>query len=128
MQFFFIIKYYFFEYAFAQKHLLLSKDMGGSFTIQNEFNGCGCNTTCQLSWEMFGPKVLLLCYDQMPYRSRMVALGSTTFHQIVMFLKAESTKFNVGTVQSTTSFGATGFGGPCPPVGQVHTYILQFTH
>jgi phosphatidylethanolamine-binding protein (PEBP) family uncharacterized protein len=62
----------------------------------------------------------------------MVALGSTTFRQIVMKFKSGNQALNLmpaGTVQSTTSFGATGFGGPCPPVGHgIHTYILQFTH
>jgi phosphatidylethanolamine-binding protein (PEBP) family uncharacterized protein len=37
--------YYFLQvFLFAQKTFTLSsKDLGGSFTIQNEFNGFGCN-------------------------------------------------------------------------------------
>jgi Raf kinase inhibitor-like YbhB/YbcL family protein len=29
-----------------------------------------------------------------------------------------------GTFRGTTSFGDTAYGGPCPPVGQKHTYVF----
>jgi hypothetical protein len=61
MQSFFTASTTFSEYAFAQKHLLLDvKIWAGSFTIQMNLMAVGCVTTCELSWEMFGPKVLLL--------------------------------------------------------------------
>jgi hypothetical protein len=41
---FYYHRYYFFSVRFLLKTFTLSsKDMGGSFTIQNEFNGFGCN-------------------------------------------------------------------------------------
>jgi hypothetical protein len=65
-------------------------------------------------------------------QGRMVALGSQTFLWMRGVSKPEiSFKFNApaGTVQSTTSFGATGFGGPCgvhcEPQMHLHTVCTK---
>lgn len=123
---------------FAQKTFTLSsKDMGGSFTIQNEFNGFGCNgnnASPQLSWANApeGTKSFAItCYDP------DAPTGAGWWHWVAFNIPSNSNEIvskagnpalnlmPAGTIQSTTSFGATGFGGPCPPVGHgIHTYIF----
>jgi phosphatidylethanolamine-binding protein (PEBP) family uncharacterized protein len=55
--------------------------MGGSFTIQNEFNGFGCNgnnASPQLSWANApeGTKSFAItCYDQMRLQEQVGGIG-----------------------------------------------------
>jgi phosphatidylethanolamine-binding protein (PEBP) family uncharacterized protein len=68
---------------------LSSKDLGGSFTIQNEFNGFNCNVSPQLSWANApeGTKSFAItCYDQMPTGAGWWHWVALTFRQIVMKL------------------------------------------
>lgn len=124
--------------AFAQKTFTLtSKDLGGSFTKLNEFKGFGCdgdNASPQLSWANTpeGTKSFAItCYDP------DAPTGSGWWHWVVFDIPSNTLELiaNAGnpslnlvpkeTIQSMTSFGAKGFGGPCPPKGHgLHSYIF----
>jgi Raf kinase inhibitor-like YbhB/YbcL family protein len=87
----------------------------------------------QLSWANApeGTKSFAItCYDpDAPTGAGWWHWVALTFRQIVMKLfpkRKSSFKFNARRNTSTTSFGATGFGGPCPPVGHgIHTYFYS---
>lgn len=125
-------------HSFAQKTFTLSSnDLGGSFTKANEFKGFGCdggNASPQLSWANApaGTKSFAItCYDP------DAPTGSGWWHWVVFDISANTSELvakagnpalNLApkeAIQSLTSFGAKGFGGPCPPVGHgFHTYIF----
>jgi Raf kinase inhibitor-like YbhB/YbcL family protein len=59
--------------------------------------------------------------------------GVGFFHWTVFNLPATTTELALdashagvpaGAVQAGTDYGATGYGGPCPPVGENHRYIF----
>lgn len=120
-----------------QTFTLTSNDLGGSFTKKNEFKGFGCdgeNASPQLSWANApeGTKSFAItCYDP------DAPTGAGWWHWVVFDLPQNTTEIiskagnpllNLlpkGAIQSSTSFGGTGFGGPCPPKGHgIHTYIF----
>lgn len=121
----------------AQTFTLRSNDLGGQATLEQVFNGFGCegrNRSPQLSWESPPPGT----------RSFAVTLhdpdaptGSGWWHWVVFDLPADLRALPAdagnparqlmppGAVQSLTDFGAPGYGGPCPPPGHgPHRYIL----
>lgn len=123
--------------ASAQTFTLKSNDMGGQFTKRNEFNGFGCsgeNVSPQLMWANApaGTKSFAVTvYDP------DAPTGSGFTHWVVFDIPANATELKTGAgdpaknlipkgaIQSVTSFGAKGFGGPCPPVGHgLHEYIF----
>lgn len=123
---------------FAQKTFTLSsKDLGGSATQRQEFNGFGCsgtNESPQLSWKNApeGTKSFAITmYDP------DAPTGSGFWHWVVFDVPANvnellpnagNVKFNIapkGAIQSITDYGIKGYGGPCPPEGHgFHQYII----
>ncbi|WP_028580804.1 YbhB/YbcL family Raf kinase inhibitor-like protein [Desulfogranum japonicum] len=123
--------------TFAKEFTLTSPQLSPDGTMQEEqvFNGFGCsgkNISPQLDW--FGA----------PEGTKSFALtvfdpdaptGSGWWHWVVFNIPAtvhglplgmNQETLPVGTIQSRTDFGATGYGGACPPVGEKpHRY--QFT-
>ena len=116
---------------------LSSEDIGGQATSIEEFNGFGCtgeNKSPQLSWENApeGTKSFAVTmYDP------DAPTGSGWWHWVVFDIpaNAKELKSNAGNValnlapkgaiQSITNYGATGYGGPCPPEGHgLHQYII----
>ena len=124
---------------FAQKTFtVMSKDLGGQSTKTEEFNGFGCtgkNQSPQLSWANApeGTKSFAITmYDP------DAPTGAGFWHWVVFDIPANIQELatNAGNIalnlvpkeaiQSATSFGAKGFGGPCPPEGHgIHQY--QYT-
>ncbi len=123
---------------FAQNTFTLSsKSLGGQATINEEFNGFGCvgkNESPQLSWENApeGTKSFAITmYDP------DAPTGSGWWHWLVFDIPANTNtlvagagdvKLNLtpkGVIQSITDYGATGYGGPCPPEGHgIHEYVI----
>lgn len=127
----------FFTASAQETFTLSSNDLGGSFTKKNEFKGFGCdgdNSSPQLSWKNApqGTKsYAITCYDP------DAPTGSGWWHWVAFDIPANTKELLAkagdvttnfmpkGTIQSMTSFGANGFGGPCPPKGHgIHTYIF----
>lgn len=123
----------------AESFTLTSPDIKSeqALTKQQEFNGFGCNGANQspaLQWSGLpeGTKSLALTvYDP------DAPTGSGWWHWVVFNLPADTKSLpaNIDSsgkglpstaIQSRTDFGATGFGGACPPTGdKPHRY--QFT-
>ena len=125
------------SFSQAQTFTLKSKDVGGQSTKKQEFNGFGCsgeNVSPQLFWEN-APKgtksFAITMYDP------DAPTGSGFWHWVVFDIpsninelvsNAGNISLNLtpkGAIQSKTSYGANGYGGPCPPEGHgIHTYIF----
>ena len=123
---------------FAQKTFTLSsKDLGGQATKTEEFGGFGCtgkNQSPQLSWTNApeGTKSFAITmYDP------DAPTGSGWWHWVTfdipsnvneLVANAGNPALNLvpkGAIQSVTSYGVAGYGGPCPPENHgLHQYII----
>ncbi|AZQ64740.1 YbhB/YbcL family Raf kinase inhibitor-like protein [Flammeovirga pectinis] len=116
---------------------LSSNDLGGEATINEEFNGFGCtgeNQSPQLSWKNApeGTKSFAVTmYDP------DAPTGSGWWHWVVFDIPSNTNELVAGAgdvaanlapkgvIQSSTDYGAKGYGGPCPPEGHgLHQYII----
>ncbi len=116
---------------------LESDDLSGQLTMDQVYNGFGCNgknISPELSWSdpPKGTKSFAVTvYDP------DAPTGSGWWHWIVFNIPASVHKLPAGAgepsgellpkgaVQSRTDFGKIGFGGACPPVGdRAHRYIF----
>ena len=122
----------------AGKFALRSADVkaGATLTDQQVFNGFGCsgaNVSPQLSWSSApaGTKSFVVTvYDP------DAPTGSGWWHWVVYDIPATATELAQGagsgkaplpegSKQGRTDFGAPGFGGACPPVGdKPHRYVF----
>lgn len=118
---------------------LTSPDVTEGGTIANEqvFNGFGCqgeNVSPALSWQ--GAPAATKSFAVTVYDPD-APTGSGWWHWVVFNIPASVTDLPKGagdpasglapegSVQSTTDFGSTGYGGPCPPQGDSpHHYIF----
>jgi len=102
---------------------------GGSIAVEQEFKGFGCtggNISPALAWKG-APKgtksFALTVYDP------DAPTGSGWWHWVMFNIPADVTSLPkgagdpaaklapAGSVQGRTDFGTSGYGGPCPPVG-----------
>lgn len=109
---------------------LTSSDLTGTFQQSQIFNAFGCtggNVSPQLSWTgaPAGTKSFALTmYDP------DAPTGSGWWHWVVVNLPASTTKLEAGkplpagALETRTDFGKPGYGGPCPPPGAPHHYVL----
>lgn len=120
--------------AWSEGFTLSSSDVQGQIADAQVFNSFGCtgkNISPQLSWSNApaGTKSFAVTvYDP------DAPTGSGWWHWLVFNIDtsvneiktAASTKqMPKGAVESITSYGATGFGGACPPKGdKAHRYIF----
>jgi Raf kinase inhibitor-like YbhB/YbcL family protein len=110
---------------------------GKPMTTKQVFNGFGCtgqNISPALSWQNApeGTKSFALMVHDPD-----APTGSGWWHWVVYNIPATTTSLpedagNVkknllpaGAAQGRTDFGATGFGGPCPPPGKPHRYYFR---
>ncbi|MFB1023477.1 MAG: YbhB/YbcL family Raf kinase inhibitor-like protein [Vicingaceae bacterium] len=123
---------------FAQGTFTLSSNtLGGEATINEEFNGFGCegeNQSPQLSWKNApeGTKSFAITmYDP------DAPTGSGWWHWVVFDIPANTSELKSGAgsegsssipegaIQSMTDYGAKSYGGPCPPEGHgLHQYVI----
>lgn len=123
--------------AFTDKTFTLkSNDIGGQATQAQFFKGMGCtgeNISPELHWENApeGTKAFAVTmYD------KDAPTGSGFWHWVVFNIPAGTNelKSNAGdvskglapkeSIQSMTDFGMQGYGGPCPPPGSPHQYLI----
>ena len=120
----------------AQTFTLKSNDVGGQATQRQFANVFGCtgeNISPQLSWENApaGTKSFAITiYD------KDAPTGSGFWHWLIFNIPAnvKELKANAGdpsknlapkeAIQSITDFGTMGYGGPCPPPGPSHQYLV----
>jgi len=111
---------------------LKSPDFSEGDTLANKhiYKGFGCsgeNTPPRLVWDG-APKdtafFALTLYDP------DAPTGSGWWHWLALNLPKETTSLDghnlpAGALETRTDFGTTGYGGPCPPVGdKPHRYIF----
>lgn len=110
----------------------------GKFAESQVLNSFGCsggNISPQLSWhgEPAGTKSFVVSiYDQdAPSGSGwwhwVVANIPAKIHQLPQGASGDASKLPVGALQTNADFGKPGYGGPCPPVGQIHRYTITVT-
>lgn len=122
--------------GWSQTFTLKSNDLGGQFTNRQLFNGFGYsgeNVSPQLSWENVpaGTQAFAVTmYD------KDAPTGSGFWHWVVFNIPADVHELKAdagnvakklmpaGVVQSTTDFGAPGYGGAAPPPGAGHEYLI----
>ena len=108
----------------------------GSISEPQVLNGFGCtgkNISPDLEWKG-APKetkaYAITMYDP------DAPTGSGWWHWIVLNIPAKTTRLPAGagskgglmpagSIQGRTDFGTPGYGGPCPPVGKTHNYVLK---
>lgn len=120
----------------AQNFTLKSASLGGQATQKEFYNGFGCtgeNVSPQLSWENApaGTK-----YFAVTMYDKDAPTGSGFWHWVIFNIPADVKELQEGAgdpsknlapkeaVQSMTDFGKTGYGGPCPPPGAPHQYLI----
>ena len=120
----------------AQTFTLKSNDLGGQATNRQFFNGFGChgeNISPELHWENApaGTKAFAVTiYD------KDAPTGSGFWHWLIFNIPANVMELKsdagdpakgltpAGSIQSVTDFGKMGYGGPCPPAGPIHEYLI----
>ena len=120
----------------AQTFTLKSADIGGQATQKEFYNGFGCtgqNISPQLSWENApaGTK-----YFAVTMYDKDAPTGSGWWHWLIFNIPADVKELKAGAgnidknlapkeaVQSVTDYGKPGYGGPCPPPGEPHQYVI----
>ncbi|MEA5429295.1 YbhB/YbcL family Raf kinase inhibitor-like protein [Arcicella lustrica] len=120
----------------SQTFTLRSNDLGGQITNRQLGNAMGCkgdNISPELHWEN-APKetqaFAISVYDM------DAPTGSGFWHWMVYnipasitLLKSDAGNFSgqdlpQGAANGNNDAGAPGYVGPCPPVGEVHRYII----
>jgi Raf kinase inhibitor-like YbhB/YbcL family protein len=105
---------------------------GGTLPRPMAFSGCGGeNVSPQLSWSGFPPgtqSFAVTCFDP------DAPTGSGFWHWVVANIPARITSLDEnagakglphGAIQGITDYGASHWGGPCPPAGDgPHRYIF----
>jgi Raf kinase inhibitor-like YbhB/YbcL family protein len=122
--------------ALSQTFTLKSSDIGGQATQKQFFNGMGCsgqNVSPQLSWEN---APVGTAYYAVTMYDKDAPTGSGFWHWVIFNIPAAVTELKSGAgeiakkmvpkeaIQSVTDFGKPGYGGPCPPPGAPHEYLI----
>jgi Raf kinase inhibitor-like YbhB/YbcL family protein len=120
----------------AQTFTLKSSEIGGQATQKQFYNGMGCNgqnISPELSWEN-APEGTQ--YFAVTMYDKDAPTGSGFWHWLIFNIPGKETglKSNAGDVskklapkeaiQSITDYGKQGYGGPCPPPGLPHQYLI----
>jgi Raf kinase inhibitor-like YbhB/YbcL family protein len=104
----------------------------GQAQFANAFGCTGGNVSPRISWSGApeGTKSFLVSmYD------KDAPTGSGWWHWVVANIPAnigelpqgagnDAAKLPAGALQTPTDSGQAGYGGPCPPVGQTHDYVI----
>jgi Raf kinase inhibitor-like YbhB/YbcL family protein len=113
-----------------------SNDLGGQFTLKQFGRGPGCdggNISPELHWENApqDTKAFAVTMHDMD-----AATGSGLWHWVVYNIPAAVTsldsdagslaKHNLpdGAIGGLSDVGVKGYFGPCPPVGELHRYLI----
>ena len=120
----------------GQTFTLKSNDVGGQATQKQFYNGMGCtgqNISPQLSWE--NPPEGTQYFAVTMY-DKDAPTGSGFWHWVMFNIPGNVKELKSGAgdaskknapkeaIQSVTDFGKPGYGGPCPPPGAPHEYLI----
>lgn len=122
--------------ALAEGFTLESDDVGGQLSSEQVFNGYGCrgsNISPQLRWRNAPPGTKSFAVT---VYNPDAPTGSGWWHWVIFNIPANvmSLKRDAGnpekdlaprgSIQSITDWGRSGYGGACPPKGQIHGHIF----
>ena len=122
--------------ANAQTFTLKSNEIGGQATNRQFFSGFGChgdNISPELSWE--NPPAGTQAFAVTMY-DKDAPTGSGFWHWVVFNIPANVMELKsgagdpskgllpAGAILGMTDFGKPGYGGPCPPPGAPHEYLI----
>ncbi|MQR01031.1 YbhB/YbcL family Raf kinase inhibitor-like protein [Glaciimonas sp. GS1] len=108
----------------------------GRLVNEQVLNGFGCNggnVSPHIVWSGVpkGSKSLLVTIhdpdaptDGLGWTHWVIANIPPTITELAKGISIDSSKLPAGAVQTNTDFGKAGYGGPCPPVGSAHRYIV----
>ena len=120
----------------AQTFTLKSSEISGQATMRQFANTFGChgeNISPALQWENApaGTQAFAVTmYD------KDAPTGSGFWHWLIFNIPADVTGLKsdagnpakglapAGSIQSASDYGAPGYGGPCPPPGLIHEYLI----
>jgi len=108
----------------------------GRVAQEQVFNGFGCsggNVSPHLVWQG-APKgsksFLVTIHDPdaptggLGWTHWVVANIAANITELPKGISIDASKLPAGAVQGNTDFGKAGYGGPCPPVGPAHRYVI----
>jgi Raf kinase inhibitor-like YbhB/YbcL family protein len=122
--------------AAAQTFTLKSNEIGGQATNRQFANTFGChgdNVSPELHWENAPAgtqSFAVTIYD------KDAPTGSGFWHWLIFNIPADATGLKsdagniakglapAGAIQSNSDYGVPGYGGPCPPPGLIHEYLI----
>jgi Raf kinase inhibitor-like YbhB/YbcL family protein len=122
--------------ACAEGFTLESDDIGGQLSEAQVFNGYGCkggNTSPQLRWRNVPPGTKSFAVT---VYNPDAPTGSGWWHWVVFNIPADIRELKrgagnpeknlapKGSIQSMTDWGRPGYGGACPPKGEIHRHIF----
>jgi Raf kinase inhibitor-like YbhB/YbcL family protein len=120
----------------AQTFTLKSSEIGGQATNRQFANTFGChgdNVSPELQWENAPAgtqSFAVTIYD------KDAPTGSGFWHWLIFNIPADATGLKsdagniakglapAGAIQSISDYGVPGYGGPCPPPGPIHEYLI----
>ena len=120
----------------AQTFTLKSTEIGGQATMRQFANTFGChgeNISPALQWENAPAgtqSFAVTMYD------KDAPTGSGFWHWLIFNIPADVTALKsdagnpgknlapAGSIQSNSDYGMPGYGGPCPPPGLIHEYLI----
>lgn len=123
--------------ASAAEFQVKSDDVrNGRLVEEQVYNGFGCsggNVSPHIVWQG-APKgsksFLVTIHDPdaptggLGWTHWVVANIPASVTELPKGISVDNTRLPAGAVQSNTDFGKAGYGGPCPPVGPAHRYVI----
>ncbi len=121
----------------AGKFQVSSDEVKNSWLVNEQvLNGFGCsggNVSPHIVWSGVpkGSKSLLVTIHDpdaptggLGWTHWVIANIPPDVTELPKGISNDSSKLPAGAVQTDTDFGKAGYGGPCPPVGSAHHYIV----
>lgn len=121
----------------ADRFVVTSDDAkNGWFTQEQVYNGFGCNggnVSPHIVWRGVpkGAKSLLVSIHDpdaptggLGWTHWVVANIPPTATELPKGASRDTGRLPPGAVQTDTDFGSAGYGGPCPPPGPAHRYVI----
>jgi len=114
-------------------------DQHGNFSNAQVYNGFGChgaNVSPHISWSHVpaGTKsIVLTVHDPdaptggLGWTHWTIVNISPTVTSIEAGASGDAGRMPAGAVETLTDFGSSAYGGPCPPLGEVHRYVVTIS-
>ena len=111
-------------------------DRHGNFSNAQVYNGFGChgdNASPRIAWSHVPPgtkSIVVTVHDPdaptggLGWTHWKVVNISPTVTSIETGASGDATRMPAGAIETLTDFGSSAYGGPCPPAGESHRYVV----